>query len=472
MDTKPVIVVPPEDYWALESFQLPVRVATFECSDSSTEPPHKEIANSAQLDHDMLPWVVGCIALSKAGEKQLEEFSIDWPSRFGIAFPSCWMPGERSKIEYRSEIVLWIFQNLSMAYLQQARRNTGYMRELSLLRRDYEELQTSFRKLEHFIYEHGLQRREPILTLAPVSGTKSVRMASGDNLRQRIAGSSVGFSDVAIFIITDPNLHCGLLMCSLFSPDTSETIAAWEVPAEKIESGWLRLAIDKALGTDPISLILNLTWQGDSSIELASSIAHPDEVYRPTLNGSELKHIIAIKTWSGIPNTRIPPLSESVLPALKKGDVKIISGEALEFAANSSLNATNIDYDKVNLALVVHVNANRISAAVLRNGALAGTRRVSSTLMTRNELGPKIEYAIAVAPTSRRPSSLNELPTFEDIAHSGWILANAMEYSQANLVLQDPLPEDCDIYLMTRLPPGKQEDAYGWSSFSEIKIWL
>jgi len=119
---------------------------------------------------------------------------------------------------------------------------------------------------------------------------------------------------------------------------------------------------------------------------------------------------------------------------------------------------------------MVHVMAEGIATAVLPNVARVGTVSVSSSIYSRSEKSPEIEYAIALAPVEQRPKPDTELPDFSPNFFSDWSIMSALVEGELHVVLPTPVREPHDIYLMTRLPEGQNDISYGWSSFFNINL--
>lgn len=466
----PVLIVAPDDCSMAKTLGLPIGLVTFVDLDVEFKLQDVDYSNNYIPNHEVFCSAVGCLAVSAQGKAEMLEFSEKWRSKFGHALPESFV-SETYDAPTREELVDWLIGCLASSNKELAKRNTGYLRELGILRRNHDETQTSFRKLEQFAFAHGLNRRELNASHAPVSHATPIVLEPGRKLVQRLPGSSIGLSDVAIYPVVDTQIEQGLLTCSLFSPDTSATVATWTIPAAKIKNGWLRLAFEQTLDNDPISLDLQLSWQGTNNLILASSISHPEPRFQTKIDGEVCSRLIAFKKWSGIAGARLVPTLGAHVHDSASGDVRVISRERLRIAAEAAEGTSNLDFDPVNDALVVHVVPEGVAFGRLEAAVLAGAKKISAILKTQSEKGPNIEYSIAVSPASQRAQFNRSLPKFEDSLCSEWFVVDPNESSEAVLILKEPLQEDSDIYLLTRLPKGDSNADFGWSSFSRIKIW-
>lgn len=462
----PMLVVMPEDQPAARALGLPVRFIV------STPDGWRDSDGHAVDPVQVNLHALGVLILSTEAQVTADRHTELWKTTFGSDVPHSAdlseSPGDR-----RSQVLTWLVERSLGLHQRLVRRTVVQGRELAVLRQQHETTQAAFQRLESFVYHHQLTARDLRDTLAPVVGSPTLVIESGGHLTQRVPGSSSGVSDIAFRIVSGPRARSGSLDCVLYSPDLGEDIANWQVPAAYLLEGWLRLALEVALDIDPLSIELRLTWNGDAPLRLETAMAHPDPRFRPILNGIEHTHVPALQIWHFIPGARAPLSAGGILPIGQNPTSREHQLRRLEPAALAG--AVNLDTLRCDMrlqdsdALLVHILPDRMAAAILRL-ADTGARQISATICTQHRNGPQIEYAIAVLPVRMRPTTPGAEPDFPDSLHSGWVRIRPMRPSKATLIIDEPLDEACDVYLMTRLVPGQTSDAYGWSTFSNLTI--
>lgn len=463
----PALVVMPEDQPATQALGLPVRLVV------ALPNGWRDDDGRVVARHQVHLYALGVLVLSKHAQVAADRHADLWKTTFGSNVPPL-ADFSQSEGDQRSQVLTWLVERFASMQQRMAQRTVVHARELSVLRQQHETTQAAFQRLESFVFSHRLTERYLQDTLAPVVGSPMLVMKPGSNLTQRVPGSSSGLSDIALRIANGPRPRSGSLHCILHSAEQGEDLAHWEIPAAYLLEGWLRLALEVALDTDPLGLELRLTWNGDAPLRLETAMAHPDPRFRPILNGIEHTHVPALQIWHFIPGTRAPLSAGGILPlgrnsALRERRLRRVEPAALTAAVNLDTLRSDMQRFHDGDALLVHVLPDRMAAAIL-GVADSGARQISATICTQHRNGPQIEYAIAVLPIRLRPTTPRAEPDFPDSLHSGWIRIRPMRASQATLIIDDPLDEACDVYLMTRLIPGQKSDAYGWSTFSMLTI--
>ncbi len=460
------ILVASEDYAEVSALALPVPLIV-----ASGEPGNVEFSDDQgkplPLDQVALR-VIGRLPLSRGGKNHLAQLVDLWRSKLDTDAPAE-IPHEMVGMpDSRAKVLEWLVLQLTKAQQQGAQRSTRFMRELGLLRQQHEEIQASFQNLEQFVYRHGPQQRKLETTLSPVSGQLPITLRNGSRLVQRLPGSSVGLSDIAIQISNETPPAQGVLSVSLLSPDTNETLAIWEVPAARLTQGWLRFSLDRALGPDTISLMLNVAYQGRDTVRLASAVQHPEPRFHPDVDGQSIETLPALQIWRWIAGARAPISANAFLQVGGKNRLRRVERDMLATAINLDTLNDTVPLFQSGDALLVHVAPAHTACGILAGLALPGVQQVFATLQTRHAEAPRVEYQLALLPQKQRPHHPGRLPAFDPALSSGWISLQPEEEGQAHVLLPRPLDSLHDIYLMTRLPRGMSSNHYGWSTFSNI----
>ena len=460
------ILVAPEDYAEVSALSLPVSLIVASGTSEDVE-FNDDRGQVLPLDQVALR-TIGCLPLSSTGKAHLAQLAGLWRSKLDTDAPAEIPVEAVDTPDSRARVLEWLVVQLTETQKQSAQRSTRLMRELGLLRQQHEEIQTSFQNLEQFVYRHGPQHRKLETTLSPVSGQLPITLRNGSRLVQRLPGASVGLSDIAIHIGNEMAPASGVLNVSLLSPDTNETLAIWEVPAARLTRGWLRFSLDRALGPDTISLLLNIGYEGRDTVRLASAVQHPEPRFHPQVDGQPVETLPALQIWRWIAGAQAPVPANAVIQVGGKNRLRRVERDALATAINLDTLHDTVPMFQSTDALLVHVQPDQPACGVLSGLALPGVRQVFATLQTRHAEAPPVEYQLALLPQEQRPHQPGRLPGFEPAHSSGWIRLEPEEEGQAHVLLPSPLEGPYDIYLMTRLPEGHSSNHYGWSTFSNV----
>ena len=110
------------------------------------------------------------------------------------------------------------------------------------------------------------------------------------------------------------------------------------------------------------------------------------------------------------------------------------------------------------------ISVMRIAAAVP-----AGTIQVDARILTRSEQAPVIEYALAIVPSGRASPPIGEL-TADAASLTPWVALQPRENGELHLPLAGALPQDHDLFLMTRLAVQPGDPSWGWATFDRIRV--
>lgn len=460
------ILVATEDHAQANALSLPVPLIVVSGTSENVEFSDAQ-GQVLPLDQVALR-AIGCLHLSKDGKNHLAQLASLWESKLDTKAPAEIPLEMADTLESRTQVLEWLVIQLTKTQQQGAQRSTRLMRELGLLRRQHEEIQANFQNLEQFVYRRELQHRVLEMTLSPVSGQMPITLRDGSRLVQRLPGQSAGLSDIAIQLSNKTWPSAGVLNVSLFSPDTRETLAIWEVPASRLVPGWLRFALDRALGPDMITLNLYISYHGRDQVRLASTVQHPESRFLPEVDGQAVKTLPALKIWRWVAGARAPVPAQAVIQVGGKNRLRRIEPDMLATAINLDTLRDTVPLFDSGEALLVHVLPERTACGILQGLAMPGMRKILATLLTRHADAPPVEYQLTLLPQDQRPHQPGRLPVFDSTRSSGWIRLQPKEEGQAHILLSEPLDSPHDIYLMTRLPQGYSSNHCGWSTFSNI----
>lgn len=464
----PGLIVAVADIAEAEALNLPITVIAVSLSEAG--PIFETKTGQTPALEQVMLHAVGALALSAQGQDDLSRLAALWQDRLGEPAPALFKPVAAPLAERRLLVLEWVLAQLAAERRVGALRSTRMMRELGLLRRQHDETQAGFRNLEAFIYRSGLKQRSLDVNLSPVTVQRPLVLRSGSHLMQRLPGSSIGLSDIALHFSHEAAPAQGILQVSLSSVENNETLAIWEVPTQSLGRGWLRLALERALGADAVTLVLHLSYQGQGELRLSRSVQHPEPRFWPRLDGQPVEAgMPALQIWHWVAGASAPLDAMSIAPVGGKDRLRRLVSEALTVAFDMNAPASSLPLQPDTTALLVHVLPDRVAGGVLTDIALPGVHHIRADVRTWHGKGPIVEYGMALLPRSaRRPSG--GMPEIEPRFASDWVRLAPMEDGQVHLILPAPLDDPHDLYLLARLAEGVRSNAYGWSTFANVSL--
>lgn len=377
-----------------------------------------------------------------------------------------------------------------------AARAVTLMRDTVQLRGLHQSTQAAFSKLERYVLQSGLAQRVRGAELALAVGERGVSLTHDTRIEQRLPGSSVGLSDVAIAISRVPGRSDGVLTVRLRTHEDDAEVAWWSFPTEDLQRGWLRLSLPISLDDDARTVRLSLEWTGAAPLEIGRSGRHPDPRFQAQGAGDASEYAIALRLWTYVPGCQAPIVTDGRYPGESRGPMGAASAAAMLpeplragsglvtaeqncwelssdiFGRAENLNPGSRDFKYLveQAALQVHALPNGVAAGLLRDTIPAGVRSLRVKVTTLAPEGPPIDYAIAVGPAPKR-SILGKRPVpHPDAINSDWHRFEATEKGEVALFLEEPLLEVSSLYLMTRLSRDDGNAAWAWSTFSTIQL--
>lgn len=396
------------------------------------------------------------LVLSAPGLQADAGFAADWTARFGPgSLPERLDLSAGDPREQAQAALAGVAAAAVRAQGATLLRNRRLMRDLAELRLAHDQTQAAFAALEDHAYRTGLAERRMLRHLPEQRIHPPCLLAPGAQVDQRLPCDSAGLSDVALAIPKGFGVEEGELTVALDLAESGACMAEWHIPAALIRPGWLRLALDRALGSDAQTPVLRLRWHGREQLRLASSFAHPDPRFQPRPGAP----LLALQIWKHLPGTRTPPAAGS---QLARGADRVtrwhLGRSHMELAAGPgpAKPGAALDYSAGFGGLMVRPGADGLVQAARLDGGLApGVVQVSGGVKTEQATGPAVDYALAAAPVAARPRSTGNLPAFAPGHVSDWLHLPAGKWGELHLFLPAPLAEAHDLYLMTRLAPGE-----------------
>jgi hypothetical protein len=301
---KPFICFSTEDEKHYESFELPISVVVI----SEINGLLKFSLNGESIDLEyVLINFVGFVSLSRSGLKIAKRLEQMWVNQFGLVIPEGLDLSSKKVIStndsLKSQIMSWLITKLTSERAIIASHNVQLQRDLALIRNEYEEIQSSFQRLEIFFYDVVKQPRWDAFILDPIYDRAPFTLYNGDTLIQRIPCDSSGLCDIAINIVNQKIQSQGILNISLECIEDESVVASWCLSSKELTLGWNRLSLTQSLGVDARTPQLRLEWNGNEALQLGKSVKHPDNRFSAILNHISSPAVLALKVWKFIAGT-------------------------------------------------------------------------------------------------------------------------------------------------------------------------
>lgn len=335
-------------------------------------------------------------------------------------------------------------------------RNRQMMRDLTELRIIHDQTQSAFAELERFFYGSVRSERRLFRELSPLRTQAPCLLAPGATLEQRLPCDSTGLSDVSICLPKTVPVETGTLTVSLELAESGAQVAEWQIEAADLPTGWLRLALDRALGPDAQTPQLRIHWQGAQQLRLVTSVMHPDARFQPRPGAP----LLAMQVWKYIPGTRAASEAGSHLAhGADPVDRWLVGRSVMTAAVGRAKEGWWVGYSDHFAGLMVRPGPEDGSAARLESALATGVRQVSGGVKTEQAEGPVVEYAMGASPVSARPRSAGTEPDFLPGHMTDWLALPPGKWAELHLFLPAPLTEPHDLYLMTRVAAGETASA-------------
>lgn len=393
--------------------------------------------------------VIATVTASDAGAAVRDVLALFWTLRFGAALPEV-IDLRQPGLSLGAALAGHLVDALRVAHA----RSTRQMKELALLRKDADQTQSAFSRLESFFYQTGKAERMPDVAFTQQPGQRPILLTRGRAIEQRLPTESTGLCDVSFRIVEAP-AKGHTLTAQIELLESGRIVGEWHLTWERLVKGWVRLSLPRALGTDAQTPVLRLAWDGADPLKLAASFAHPDPRFRATDDSA----ILAMYTWKYIPGAA-PLLAPDGIATGSTGmtDHWSIGAQSLRDAVNMNPDPNAMEFTDWMGGLAVRPTDKQPGAARLNAVAHPGVVHLTGGIKTEAAEGPDVEYAYALAPTGSRARS-GHLPEFAAGMTSDWLRLPAGQWSELHLFLKEPLTRTCDLYLLSRIAEGETADS-------------
>lgn len=474
--TSPFIACHDDDYSLIDSFQLPVRVVKLT---QLIELLRSKVGEYQFSRDDIVLNYLGSVLLTPAASALVINLNTQWKECIDDSQLSVLDLTEHSAVlsfeKYKEHVLKWLLGLTISERSAMARRNVTLRRELSVVRRSHEATQLAFSQLEKFTYEAFSNPRWRVLTLEPQVHLAPKVLHQGERLKQRVPGDASGLSDFAVFVSNIESIEHGVLAVQLESAESGHSEAEWLVDATKFDStGWIRFSLLSSIGLDKQSLTIQLAWRGDTPLELGCSVAHPDPRFQAHLENVQSENVLALKCWKYIEGviTPIPSDGHAAIGRFNVGpslsNRVLVDIDRLFLVENLNPSSYEVSFDSKQNGVLVHPPKIGIAIGRVPTCFNSAVKSISATIETISEHGPNIEYCIAIGNKQLRDLEYLDESSFLQNNKSDWLQIRSNYRSQINLYLAEDEADMSDLYLMTRLADGIDDNSFAWAIFKEI----
>ena len=406
--------------------------------------------------------VIGFLAISDDSHAKLKSVARYWEVH-GRRTPDCHQAKDQKS---QKNLAAWIIDEIIETTKNTTLRNISLMRELTNLRIAHEETQSAFYALERYAESNFELARQQILVLEPTQNL--VQLSPEHNLlRQLIPVVSVGVSDVSLHIAAPPTDTNGKLNVTLKLIESGKDVAKWVVPTTSLQSNWVRLSLQEAIGVDEQSLALSIAWTGAGTISLSAGPSHPDPKWCATIQDVPTTRTIALKVWRGLPGTRPTKAASTYNRFQMAAERWLVDDDQMRGVENTSAYPECVQYVEPLRALLVHPVDNNAILAKLSLAAPKGACQISASIESANSEAGPIDYAIAVGPPRGHKEVIRSI-NFDPGYVSGWVTLTGGTKSEIHLFLPESLETARDVYLATRVNKGNSNENC-WAYFTKIR---
>lgn len=463
-----IIIFPRCDVVLTKSLALPVEIALLG-DDDVTAPDGLSTYSFEELSTRC----IGAVATSAGGVKSAERFLASMAEKTGTATLPLHNMTQLKAEERETELLRFLADSLAQALGRRVRRSADLSRSLAALRQTHDQMQAAFALLEKFVLDHNLAQRTETLSLLPGRDMAPLKLAEGKTLTQRLPISSIGLSDVVLFIEDVEIADQGLLQVTLLTKEDNAVRGHWELSKSQIQKGPVRLALHTALETSALTPFVEVVWLGDGAVWLSTSLYHPDPRLQVRIGDATDARVLALRCCSYLPGIEAPIPANAHLPTAsgsRPPRVRVLDSLILTQAEDLTPDNKHSRYFAEKEAVLVHPMTQGVSIMRLADGIPAGTVHVDARICTQADQAPMIQYALGIAPSRQRANASESIQTENMSSRTPWVLLAPREPGELHLPLAAALNDDHDLFLMTQLAVQPGDASWGWATFFRIRV--
>lgn len=342
----------------------------------------------------------------------------------------------------------WLMQALIADQAEMLAQCAGLSRQIGYLRQKNRDQAEELAHLRQQVDGH--QKR----FLFDITVQEHMMQNTGAIVTQLLPGEASGLAGLILPLVRGGT---GRLVIRLIVAEEQAEVAQWRVdnPGDKA----LRLSLHAPLRQPRRTAQLQLEWQGESALEWGAA-AMDDPLYGAQVDGVAQPLCLAMRGKNhGFGHGIAPQAPLQAMP---------VARDILSHAEGCGGSGT-VQWMDMDQALMVHPVADAVSAAFLPAIAPPGLARIQVEVETLHMRSGPICYAIGIAPPDVTIGE-DGMPKFAAGCQTAW--QNIAARHRHALILTPPmLDRPHDLWLMTRLPKGTRNSAWGWATFSELSLW-
>ena len=353
--------------------------------------------------------------------------------------------------------------------------------EVARLRQDVEALHNDlFECTQHLVKKAFPFRAHTVLPMMRATETLGPSAESNRLVSQPLPCKARGLAGIDVFFKRSATGD-GKLFFDLVGKEDGTVLRSWDLDYSAAE-GWVHLPCEEVLKSSHVYLNLAVRWSdtdpGAPALVLTDASGMREAFCRlgdvPVPNRA-----LAFRTWSGPPGDFSKARSGAQWAALRSPeDYLFLSLPNHQFAAAQPLSEEDkeigcvkyIDRDQ----LQIHPRAGRISAARIRDVAVANVEEIRADIRIAHEASPHVEFALAAVTKDGQINNPQladgKLPT-SVLAFSGWqIQAPNMGVGLIQLPIGHLDTDDSvDLILATRTHKNVS-GACAWARWSSPRL--
>lgn len=439
--------------------------------------------NQSNSSRDASLVLIGGIACSQSGLDCVQTYLSDCGTGNALGVPPICNLTDVGEGQRKEHAYSFVANALSRALTDHLVSAKNLLRSLAEIRQTHAQTQSAFSRLERFVLQHNLATRTESLALMPGCGMPSLELKTGETLSQRLPCSSAGLSDVCLFIDSISgvselqSLDDPLLVATLVTAEDNVLRGRWLIPKGLIErgAGSVRLSLRTALDAAELTPMLDLRLLSEGALKFSTSLYHPDPRFPARVNGRSEFSVLALRTWSYFPGCEAPIVVGSCLSSTSKATpsfVRILDRDVLAKAYDVTPDNPHSCFLEDSSAILVHPEPEGISVMKIPAAIPAKTTEVKASISTTSEKAPGIEYAFGLNPSVIEMVANDQTSNSRYRHVTPWVKLGPLETGELYLPLGTALSDCHDLFLMTRLSHQPGDNAWGWSTFSKIRVGI
>ena len=252
------------------------------------------------------------------------------------------------------------------------------------------------------------------------------------------------------------------------------------VELASLHHGWNQIACgeDETNEREPVDLEVNISGQDRFQISLALSARNPQHAECAHVQGRSLAAPLAIQMWTGVFGINLKrnalaigyPKDGGTLTKVREIPSWTLRSAKIVHLAIEDPGFRPVEYDDFTRALLLHPLGLAPTIVKLSDLRLPGLKRVSAKIELRRDDAEPVEFALFVAASSVRNVNFNSDDPNDLSVGIEWHLLMASERGEIQCEISVALPENVDIYLLTRNRTSNFHNSWAYVASMDVEI--